>query len=152
MVEDNVIREFQGEYRFLSNFWYVDVELDGVVYPTLEHAYQAAKTDDPKKRDIILHKPTPGSAKREARWFTRTPGWEQIKVDVMLSLLRKKFSNPKMKERLLATGDKILQEGNDWGDNFWGIEKRTGKGKNMLGKLIMTVRDEIRLTLATQNG
>ncbi|GAH15684.1 unnamed protein product, partial [marine sediment metagenome] len=56
-----VIQEFQGEYRFLSSFYPAEVELDGVTYPTVEHAFQAAKTLDSAQREFIRSAPRPGS-------------------------------------------------------------------------------------------
>jgi predicted NAD-dependent protein-ADP-ribosyltransferase YbiA (DUF1768 family) len=62
----------------------------------------------------------------------------------MRSLLRQKFAHPSMRERLLATGDEELIEGNWWGDTFWGV--CNGEGQNQLGKLLMRVRHESRLS------
>ena len=62
----------------------------------------------------------------------------------MLWLLRRKFENPELRAKLLATGNTELIEGNTWGDTFWGAELRTGRGQNMLGKLIMKVRAELQ--------
>jgi len=141
--EVEVIREFQGEYRFLSNFWYVDVELDGVVYPSVEHAYQAAKTLDEMERKNILYAPTAFSAKRRGKQVIKRKDWDDIKVIVMYNLLRQKFKEGELKRKLLSTGNKILKEGNDRGDIFWGVDIRSGKGKNQLGKLLMAVREEV---------
>ena len=140
----DVVKEFQGDYRFLSNFWFVDIEFDGEIYRTVEHAYQAAKTLDLREREQIRISPTPGSAKRRGRYVKMRKDWDNIKIDIMLSLLRKKFQDECLKKKLLATGNRILQEGNMWGDILWGVDLKSGKGKNMLGKLIMNVRKEIQ--------
>lgn len=133
-----VIDSFQtpgGGHTFLSNFYV----FQGV---TVEHHYQAAKTDDPVWAAKILGARTPGEAKRLGRKCPIRPTWEREKVTVMLVLLRQKFSHPELAQRLLATGDVKLIEGNTWGDTFWG--KVNGKGKNYLGKLLMQVREELR--------
>src|SRR5690348_9381030 len=63
----NKIAEFQGEYRFLSNFWPAEVAYEGITYPTAEHAYQAAKTMDVNERKRIAALPTPAEAKAAGR-------------------------------------------------------------------------------------
>lgn len=137
----NVVREFQGEYRFLSNFWFVKVWLGGIQFPTTEHAYQAAKTlDIPTRRKIALLG-KPGDAKRASKGVPLRSDWEDVKEDIMLDLLRSKFANADLARRLLATGDMELQEGNSWGDTYWGICR--GVGKNRLGHLLMQVRSEL---------
>lgn len=68
------------------------------------------------------------------------PDWEEIKVQTMLDLLKCKFQDPELKQKLLDTGDEELVEYNTWGDNFWG-RTMEGFGLNMLGKLLMEVRD-----------
>ena len=65
----------------------------------------------------------------------------------MRTLLRKKFSMPELREKLLATGDTTLIEGTTWHDNYWGVcscEKCGGRGKNRLGELLMEIREELR--------
>lgn len=59
----------------------------------------------------------------------RRPDWEDVKVDIMLGLLRQKFQHPELGAKLLATGDAYLVEGNTWGDTFWGVFN--GKGQNI---------------------
>lgn len=140
-----VIAEFTGEYRFLSNFYAAPVQLDGVLYPTVEHAFQAAKTTDLKERLQIRTAPTPASAKRGGRRVTLRPDWEDMKVGIMYLLLRDKFERwTNLEQALLATGNAILMEGNTWGDTFWGVDVHTGKGQNQLGQLLMRVREELR--------
>jgi len=136
------IKYFQGRYRWLSNFWSCFVVLDGVEYPSTENAYQAAKTLDPE-----LRKPFqdcfPGVAKRDGRALPLRPDWDDVKYGVMEQLLRQKFARGELRERLLATGDAELIEGNDWGDTWWGVDDRRG-GQNNLGKLLMKIRAELR--------
>lgn len=137
-----MIGEFQGSYRFLSNFWPASVELDGVLYPTVEHAYQAAKTISPEQRLRIAAVPTPGQAKRAGRGVTIRPDWDSVKLEIMQDLLRQKFNKAHLRQQLQATGEEELVEGNTWGDTFWG--RCRGVGKNHLGLILMQIREEKR--------
>lgn len=154
MLLDDPILGFFGDYRFLSNFWYVEVELDGEMYPSTEHAYQAAKTLDPVERkkfrfsvlyedgEPIERTPTCGQAKRMGSKLQLRPDWEEIKVDVMRDLLTQKFLNHlDLREKLYNTGNRYLEETNHWNDTFWGV--CNGKGKNVLGNLLMEIRSKI---------
>lgn len=133
------ILRFTGTYRFLSNFYPVEVELDGETYPSVEHAFQAAKTAGFTGRRIIRNCRIPSEAKRLGGLVTLRENWEEIKIDVMTNLVMQKFSrHPELREKLLATGDGELVEGNWWSDTFWGVCK--GKGENHLGKILMETR------------
>ena len=140
------IDRFRDKHAFLSNFHPSVVGLDGLLYPTVEHAYQAAKTLEPGLRSAIRMAGTPGYAKRLGQKILLREDWEDVKVEVMLDLLRKKFSHDDFATRLLATGDATLIEGNDWGDVFWGMTGYPPKrvGQNYLGRLLMQVRGELR--------
>jgi ribA/ribD-fused uncharacterized protein len=127
---------------FLSNFWPVRVVLDGVEYPTVEHAYQAAKTLDSAERRRILAASTAGRAKKLGRRTRIRPDWDAVKLDVMRDLLMQKFSCDSLRSALLATGDAPLVEVNTWSDYFWGV--CNGIGENHLGKLLMQLRTQLR--------
>lgn len=136
------ISSFTMEYSFLSNFYPCLIEFDGDIYPSLEHAYQAAKTNDPNERKKIREEKQVRRAKQIGRHVTIREDWEQIKVKVMRELLKKKFENPQFRKLLLDTYPHELIEGNNWGDTYWG--KCNGHGKNMLGTLLMQIRSELR--------
>jgi ribA/ribD-fused uncharacterized protein len=140
-----VISSFQGKYFFLSNFFYSPVEFDGEIYPAVEHAFQAAKTFDPEQRKSILQAASPAQAKHLGRGLPLREDWEQVKFEIMLDLLRRKFSQADLRQKLLDTGDSELIEGNTWGDKVWGCVLIKGQwiGRNHLGKLLMQVRTEI---------
>lgn len=152
----NYIIRFDGEYRFLSNFYpYKSKEgedskplyimYDDIVYPSTEHAYQAAKTIDVEQRLAICGAENAYKAKKMGRQVTLRPDWEEVKVDVMRSLLIEKFRDAVLREKLNATQDAVLVEGNYWHDAVWGVcwcDKCMGVGQNMLGKLLMKIRDE----------
>lgn len=141
-----MIKNFEGEYAFLSNFYFSPMIIDNTVYTTNEHFFQAMKSLDPKERQAIALAPTPGKAKKLGRKVSLRKDWEDIKEEVILIGLRHKFSNPELRRKLLATGNEELIEGTTWHDNYWGIcncEACGGQGKNRLGKLLMQVREEL---------
>ena len=144
-----MIGTFDGEYAFLSNFSGSLIrDAEGIMYPTVEHYFQAMKTLNSGIRMDIARESTPGKAKRAGRQVVLRPDWEDVKLDVMKGALRLKFRDYGLRTKLLATGDEYLEEGNTWHDNFWGvchcIDCQDKMAHNHLGKLLMEVRDEIR--------
>ena len=137
------ILEFRGETRWLSNFWPSLVYYDGVLYPTVENAYQAAKFPPTAIERTTLRD---CSAKESKAIGARAPvikaEWNLRRVPVMYDLLCQKFTaGNSLADRLVATGDGQLVEGNNWGDRFWGVD---GHGLNMLGRLLMIIRDTLK--------
>ncbi len=131
-----MIGPFNSRYFFLSNFY-------PMIPYAVEHEYQAAKTDDPEWRRLILEAPTAGMAKRIGRRASIRSDWDEIKLQVMEDLVTQKFfSRPDLAKRLLETGDEELAEINWWGDKFWGIYENVGE--NHLGKILMKVREELK--------
>jgi ribA/ribD-fused uncharacterized protein len=136
------ISSFDGQYRFLSNFWICSINYDGHTWRSVEHAYQAMKTSDPEERRRIRELATPGQAKR-AGPRRCGPDWHEAKVEIMRQLVRAKFQqNTELAAKLIATGDAYLEEGNHWSDRFWGSCDNTGL--NWLGRILMEVREELR--------
>jgi ribA/ribD-fused uncharacterized protein len=136
------ILSFTDAFAFLSNFHFATVRLDGVAYSTVEHAFQAAKTDDPEERRAIRECSSPAQAKRMGKRVKLRSDWESVKIGIMESLVRQKFTaHPELRAALLATGERRLVEGNTWGDVFWGAVR--GRGKNHLGRILMRVREEL---------
>lgn len=139
-----MIPRFTGDYRWLSNFYPAPIEYEGYVYPSTEHAYQAHKTLDPVWREKIRGLDSPGKAKRMGKKVPIRDDWEAIKVQVMSRVLYAKFaSHIDLREKLIATGDEELIEGNNWGDTYWG-QSPLGTGDNVLGKLLMQIREHAR--------
>lgn len=144
-----MIDKFDGEFAFLSNFSPSPIVVDGLIWPTVEHIYQAWKTLDPQRREEIRHAATPGKAKRLGRVVPLRPFWDDIKKGIMMWILHMKFDqNPELALQLLATGDRMLAEGNVWHDNIWGdcACKKCAivRGQNLLGELLMKVRKSQR--------
>jgi ribA/ribD-fused uncharacterized protein len=135
-----MIDSFSGQYRFLSNFYQCKVELEGIVYPSSEHAFVAYKTEDIDIRNYVAAIGTPGEAKRFGRKIILRDNWDGIKFLVMRMIVREKFyQNPILMDKLVATRPYELIEGNTWGDTYWGV--CNGKGLNSLGLILMYVRD-----------
>jgi hypothetical protein len=138
-----MIDKFDGtEYKFLSNFYASEVKLGDITFPTVEHAFQAAKTLDIEERLMIKEASTPGIAKTMGRHVILRSDWEEVKISVMEDLIRQKFRNPILREKLLSTKHEILVEGNYWHDTFWGVCNNVGE--NNLGKILMKIRAEIQ--------
>lgn len=143
-----MITEFDGKYAFLSNFFYAPFVYDGIIYPTNEHFFQAMKTLDQEKRKQIAEAKTPGAAKRMGRQVQLREDWEQVKYTAMRVGVERKFdAHPGLAEKLIATGDAILIEGNSWHDNTWGScfcpKCAAIAGKNWLGEILMERRKEL---------
>lgn len=141
----DIIEQFRDEFRWLSNFTPVKITFEGIEYASVEHAYMSAKSDDMEWKSRCADKQIPAAQiKRESRNIVLKPDWEDIKVDVMETCLREKFSQEPFKSKLDATGDAYIQEGNTWGDTVYGVCLKTNKGQNLLGKMIMKIRKENR--------
>jgi ribA/ribD-fused uncharacterized protein len=135
-----MISKFQGETRWLSNFAESDIIFEGRLYPTVENAYQAAKTLDIDAR-IPFEICTPREAKKLGYGLTLRPDWDKAKLQIMSWLNHQKYHIPEYRAKLKATGDQNLVEGNTWGDTFWGV--CDGVGENHLGRIIMKIREEL---------
>ena len=137
-----MIDKFSGKNRWLSNFWPAEVELDGMTYASVEHAYQAAKTLNMEDR-ALFQGITASVAKSLGKKLVVRDDWNEIKIAVMTDLnLQKYTKHPELAAKLIATGDELLVEGNTWGDVFWGVCK--GIGDNHLGKILMEIRKNIQ--------
>lgn len=127
-------------YGWLSNFWRAPQIVDGIIYPTNEHYYQAMKARDPVTRQWITQAPRAFyamEAGRALRDKDKLENWEAIKIKVMLNGLRAKFrGNLDIQRLLVETYPAKLHEDSST-DMFWGI-----KGRDMLGVLLMSVRNE----------
>ena len=156
--EGCAIDQFRGRHEFLSNFYPATVHYDGITYPSAEHAYQAAKCHDNASvidvrtsattttglelKFAIAAEWSPGKVKRMGKKLPLRPDWEQVKLDIMLQIVTLKFKDEHLAAMLKRTAPCTLIEGNNWGDTYWGIDVAKG-GLNMLGKVLMHVRDNL---------
>lgn len=148
----DAVEEFTGDYYFLSNFYpspfRASVFGTELTYPTVEHYFQAWKATTERDHGWVVMARTPRQAKRRGREIELRSDWESIKVAVMRSALALKFPVDAMNEfsvMLLATGERMLIEGNHWGDQTWGAAYdgalfHTRSGSNLLGVLLMERR------------
>jgi ribA/ribD-fused uncharacterized protein len=137
-----MINNFHGEYEFLSNFYPDNIKALGMTFTSLEHAYQASKSESRSDWDKIAACETPGQAKRRGQDLMMRPSWDHAKLAVMENLLRQKFRpGTALAEKLMNTLPHRLEEGNTWGDTFWGTVN--GVGSNHLGRLLMEIREDL---------
>ena len=138
--------QFRYQYAFLSNMYSCPVFYQGEKYPCAETAFQIAKCANPSDEDLFLNNRgfyvNGFTARNIGRKVKLRSDWEKEKPWIMLEIIRSKFENPVLREALLKTGNENLVEDNDWGDTYWGV--CNGKGKNMLGRILMYVRNEIK--------
>jgi len=140
------IDKFIGEYEMFSNFYPCSITIDFTVYPSVEHAYQAMKSLDEEVRFMISNIDSPGRAKKEGRRIKIRSDWEEVKINEMMKILKKKFFKEPFKSKLMNTKDAELIEGNNWHDNFWGsctCERCGNKGKNTLGIMLTVIRENL---------
>lgn len=138
---EKAIRQFRGDFFFLSNFYNCPVAYKQLTYTNNEAAFQAQKCVSDTER-IQFTKLSPSEAKRLGRRVSLRKDWEDVKVSIMEEVVRAKFTqNAELADKLLATGDAHLEEGNTWGDRVWGTVN--GIEANQLGIILMKIRDEI---------
>jgi ribA/ribD-fused uncharacterized protein len=142
-----MISTFEGDYHFLSNFYLCPIVYEGREFTSTEAAYQSAKTTNPKLKDTFA-----GMSPRRAKQFSKAikrqglqrSDWFDVNLQIMEQILWLKFvPGSALAQKLVATGDEELVEGNTWGDCFYGV--CGGKGQNHLGKLLMKIRTELLL-------
>jgi len=139
----NKIDSFKDEYFFLSNFYPCKIFYDGLIYTSVESAYQSSKTLSPIIRKDFINL-SPSEAKLKGRKISLRPNFDNIKYNIMYELVSFKFvSNPELSKKLLETKDTIIIEGNYWNDTYWGVCDNTGK--NNLGIILMQVRENLKI-------
>lgn len=144
--------DFDGpnQYRFLSNF-YIGEPLHVFEWDwmTGEHAFAGMKTNDLDERRSIQQAVSPGAAKSLGRKVKLRDDWEEVKYDVMMAVVRTKFTMSRDEGfLLLATKNALLVEGTGWGDHVWGTTHHghlpNAQGRNWLGTMLMARRAELR--------
>lgn len=144
-MDEIKFRSIKDEYGFLSNFYKSPLILNDCEWPTSEHYFQAQKFAGTKYETAIRHCKNAMYAANMGhnRSLPLRSDWEQVKNEIMYNAVKAKFlQNKYIKEKLLSTGDSTLVEhtNNNW---YWG-DGGNGQGKNILGKILMKVREELR--------
>lgn len=144
-----VIDRFRGEFFFLSNVTPAVTPHRGRLFPTSEHAYMAARTDDPEVVAKIAATSDPVVVQQIGRSAALVSGWNRVRFVVMEEIVAAKFiHNPELAEKLIATTGSLLVEGNDWHDQIWGScrcpDHASIPGDNALGVILMTTRMRLK--------
>lgn len=137
----------KDEYGCFSNFAAYPIKLQGKIWPTTEHYFQAQKFPNTEYAEAIRTTTSPMIAARMGRdrKYPFRSDWESVKLDIMRTAVLAKFSqHPELKQILLGTGDAKLVE-HTTNDSYWG-DGGDGSGKNMLGQILMSVRAELAKT------
>lgn len=142
------ISSFANEYAFLSNFYICPVTYKGRTFTSSEAAYHAEKCVKELDKDAFVGI-EPDASKKLGRKVAIRPDWEAVKEHIMYEIVTAKFEqNPDLAERLLATENAYLMEGNWWRDQFWGVYPESGNpgvdGLNVLGQILMRVRATLK--------
>ena len=133
------------EFGCFSNFAPYAIRLAGKSWPTSEHYFQAQKFEDQSHREEIRKVKSPMLAARMGRDRKKKlrRDWESVKVSIMADAVRAKFTqHAELRAMLLGTGEAKLVEHTE-NDDYWG-DGGDGSGRNMLGQILMRVRDELR--------
>jgi len=135
---------FKNEYDWLSNFYPVVIDINNIKYSSVEHAYQSKKSDDMIWKLYCASNISASDIKKESKKIKILTNWDNIRLIKMYECLIQKFNQEPFKTKLLNTGNANIQEGNTWGDEFWGINvnKNPNYGENHLGRLIMKIRED----------
>lgn len=138
---------YTREFFCLDNFSSFGIKINGVFYPTIEHAYQSMKFSKtaPNIEQQIIESYSAYDAQRIARQNKdkQVSNWDNVKLEIMEKLLRTKLKqNPFVKKKLLQTKDYLICEDSPQ-DTFWGIGPKRD-GRNELGKLWMKLRSELK--------
>lgn len=140
-----MISSFRGRNYFLSNLYPSKVIYDGEIYATAEHAFQAAMCAQIADKEIIHSLKDPKMAKKVARKAEVRADWESRQDIVMEEIIRSKFQSSKLKYFLMKTKPQHIVVKNYWHDLHWGVcscNKHKFQGKNILGNILIKIRDE----------
>lgn len=158
-MDEETLKGFQEEYRFLSNMYEFEVEYKGLKFPSSEHLYQYLKVDPNASnaklwQDKIQNAPHGKVAKTLVKKsgfpFRPVKDIDDFRLRAMKVALWAKFKQPEMAKKLLDTKDMALVEHNQWTDTFFGVYH--GSGQNHLGRLLMELRMYLRNNLENKHS
>ena len=136
------INRFKGEYDFLSNRYPCRVRWEGLEYCSAEVAFQASKCKDEKERKVFAGCST-DKAVLKGKDLMPYAGWKESQINIMESILQAKFEQPPvLMQKLVETGNRVLLNGNNKQESFWGIDLYSWIGENHLGRILMNIRDK----------
>lgn len=139
-----MIKEFKNQYFFLSNFYECPVYYNKLVFCNAEAAFQAQKVIDEKEQYKFINL-NASQARKLGKTIVLREDWEEVKDNIMYEIVKRKFTvNKELQQKLIDTKDEELVEGNWCHDTYWGVDSKTGIGKNKLGKILMKVREEVK--------
>lgn len=138
----DTIDRFKGEYDFLCNRFACRFIWQGLKYSNVEAAFQSSKCENERERKAFCDC-SADKAALKGREVVPPAGWENERLGIMESVLTAKFSqNPMLMKRLVETGNRLLINGNSKGETYWGVDLYTWEGENVLGKLLMKIREK----------
>jgi ribA/ribD-fused uncharacterized protein len=144
VIHDGVIRVFENEFAFLSNSYQTPFRIDGVSYVNVEQYYHSMKTQEKKQREKILSTDDPHVIYKLGRKCSLRKDWDSVKTKYMRRAITAKFSqNKDIRDKLIATKDLELENGIAEKDGVWGISIYTHQGENLLGKMLMELRERL---------
>lgn len=139
----NSICGFRDDYFFLSNFYNCEIEYNGLIFQNSESAFQSAKFTNLAHRMRFCN--ISGSYAKKLGRNRNIPirdDWDRVRCDIMYNILLTKFTScDDLKNKLIDTHDKHIEESNNWNDRFWGT--CGGIGNNNLGKILMQIRNDL---------
>ncbi len=134
------------DFGQFSNFAAFPIEIDGKVWPTSEHYFQAQKFADAAYRQKIRETISPMQAAkmgRDRKQVLRSD-WESVKVEIMRQAVLAKFTqHDDLRTLLLSTGHAKIVEHTE-NDAYWG-DGGDGRGQNMLGWILVDIRERLRV-------
>ena len=138
----DTINSFKGEYAFLGNHFPYRFVWRGLTFGSVEAAFQASKCSDEAERKVYASCSADKAALKGKEQISY-PGWKEERLGIMESIQQAKFEqNPALMRKLADTGSRILINGNNKQETFWGVDLYSWQGENQLGKILMKIRDK----------
>jgi len=134
------ITALKGDYEFLAMTYIYPITVDGITYTNAEAAFWSQRIKDKKARNK-LSRLSAMKARAKALQAEPIDDWDETKDDILKRILEIKFKDESLRKKLLSTGDAMILNNNTYRDEYYGIYN--GKGKNILGKMLMELRSSL---------
>ena len=135
------VTAFKNEYEFLSMTYNSPITVDGITYSNAESAFWAQRVKDTNAR-FKYTRLSGNKARAKALQAIPIDDWDGCKNEILKKILKIKFSDETLKKKLLDTGTAKLKNNNTYRDDYWGIYMN--RGKNLLGKFLEELREELK--------